>query len=268
MTQSAVSKQVAQLEAQLGVSLFYRTSQQIFLSPVGQSYYLDVLKILQQLQSATIDLMARCDEVQTLDIISHPTLCAQWLIPAIKGFDEAYPLIHLHIKEQTEPFLQAGAMAVDMAFLFGDGVWAGMEAVKLFDEQCVAVSAPNYLSDKLDDGYDLVRYPLLRISSRPSAWYDYFFEQGYNKRFILTGAKFDSFYACINAAKIGCGVALVPIRFVEQELAQGDLVLAWHYRMMSKSAYYMAYQSHLKHTPKIQAMLTWIQNYLKARSSV
>ena len=50
MTQSAVSKQVAQLEEMLNISLFYRTSQRISLTPAGKRYYLDVVNILSQIE--------------------------------------------------------------------------------------------------------------------------------------------------------------------------------------------------------------------------
>ena len=47
MTQSAVSKQVAQLEEMLNLSLFHRTPQRISLTPAGKTYYLEVLGILK-----------------------------------------------------------------------------------------------------------------------------------------------------------------------------------------------------------------------------
>ncbi|MDO5651313.1 MAG: LysR substrate-binding domain-containing protein [Moraxella sp.] len=259
LTQSAVSKQVAQLEELLGVPLFYRINQGIVLSAMGQGYYLDVLQILQQLESANITLITKQNETETLHIFSHPTFCAKWLIPALKGFSGVHPKIHLHITEQANPLLNT--QAIEMAFLFGDGVWVDMEAVKLFDEHCIAVCSPTYLSDKILGLTTLAEYPLLQLNSRPSAWYDYFAQQNHSLTKSVMGANFDTFYACINAAQIGCGIALVPERFVQRELANGTLVIAHPYRIKSHSSYYLAYQSRLKHTPKIQAMLKWVAQH-------
>ena len=50
MTQSAISKQVAQLEEVLNIALFYRTPQKISLTPAGKTYYLDVLDILKHIE--------------------------------------------------------------------------------------------------------------------------------------------------------------------------------------------------------------------------
>lgn len=258
MTQSAVSKQVASLESVLGVPLFYRVNQGIVLTAAGQAYYLDVLQILQQLESANINLIARQNDTETLHIFSHPSFCAKWLIPTLKDFNRTHPKIRLHITEQADALLHT--QAIEMAFLFGNGVWADMEAVKLFDEYCVAVCSPAFLATTVDV-QTLASYPLLQLNSRPSAWQDYFTAQGHQLTSMTVSMNLDTFYACVNAACLGSGLALVPESFVERELACGELVLAHPYRMKSRSAYYMAYQTRLKHSPKIQAMLDYITRH-------
>lgn len=136
-----------------------------------------------------------------------------------------------------------------------------MDSVKLFDERLVAVCRPNYLPHDIQ-AHKLVNYPLLQISSRPDAWHDYLAHQGYQNEQALMGARFDTFYACITGAMIGCGIALVPKRFVVGELSDGSLVKAMPFEMISQNAYYMAYQNRLAHTPKVEAMINWITRYL------
>lgn len=263
MTQSAVSKQVAQLEELLSVSLFYRASSGLLLTPTGETYYHDAQKILQQLEISTLNLMAHGTEADILQITSHATFCAQWLIPALKGFRQAHPFIHLDISEQASVLLDEN---IDMGFVYGDGVWAGMDAIKLFDECSVAVCTPNYL-EKINDLKILANAHLLQIRTRPCAWYDYFAQQNHSTDTALIGVRFDTFNACIKAAKIGCGVALVPLRFVKKQLDQGELILAHPYQMAGRGAYYMAYRTHLGNSKKVQTMLDWINNYLESNNS-
>lgn len=258
MTQSAVSKQVAQLEELLAVSLFHRSSSGLFLTPAGQAYYHDAQNILQQLELSTLNLMAHGVEADTLHIISHATFCAQWLIPALKGFRQAHPLIHLDIAEQASALLGDN---IDMGFVYGDGVWAGMESVKLFDECSVAVAAPDYL-ENINNLSDLAKAHLLQVRTRPRAWYDYFIQQNHPVESALAGVRFDTFNACIKAAKIGCGVALVPLRFVKDQLTKGELIQAHPYQMAGRGAYYMVYRTELGHSHKVLTMLDWIHNYL------
>lgn len=98
MTQSAISKQVAQLEEMLNLSLFYRTPHRISLTPAGKTYYLEVLGILKHIEAATTSLMSNSDNSEVLKIALHPTFCAL-ADTGTGGFGQAYPLLNLDIKE-------------------------------------------------------------------------------------------------------------------------------------------------------------------------
>ena len=261
MTQSAISKQVAQLEEMLNLSLFYRTPHRISLTPAGKAYYLEVLEILKHIEVATTNLMSHSSNTELLKIVSHPTFCARWLIPALSGFSQEYPLINLDIKELVGPFFSED-QNVDIAFLYGDGMWSNMEAIKLFDEYCVAVCQPQYLQDKILSAECLDDYVLLQISSRLSAWYEYFKQQDISVDGTFVGPRFETFHACISAALLGYGIALVPLRLVEPELQSGALVMAWDYAAKGRGSYYVTYPLSSGQSHKVKAVLEWITAYL------
>ena len=261
MTQSAISKQVAQLEEMLNLSLFYRTPHRISLTPAGKVYYLEVLEILKHIEVATTNLMSHSSNTELLKIVSHPTFCARWLIPALSGFCQEYPLINLDIKELAGPFFSED-QNVDIAFLYGDGMWSNMEAIKLFDEYCVAVCQPQYLRDKTLSAECLDDYVLLQISSRLSAWYEYFKQQDISVDGTFVGPRFETFHACISAALLGYGIALVPLRLVEPELQSGALVMAWDYAAKGRGSYYVTYPVSSGQSHKVKAVLEWITAYL------
>lgn len=261
MTQSAVSKQVAQLEEMLNISLFYRTSQRISLTPAGKDYYIDVLNILKDIETATTRLMSHSSNIEVLKMLSHPTFCSRWLIPALQGFAQAHPLIRLDIKEQVGPFFSE-EHEVDIAFLYGEGTWSGMETIKMFDEYCVAVCHPDYLQGQPLEPLKSSNYVLLQLSSRPSAWYEYFKQQHISLDGTFVGPRFDTFHACISAALTGYGVALVPLRLVAPELQSGQLVTAWNYAAKGRGAYYMSFPLSLGNAHKTKVMQGWLANYL------
>lgn len=262
MTQSAISKQVAQLEEMLNLSLFYRTPHRISLTPAGKTYYIEVLDILKHIEAATTSLMSNSDNSEVLKIVSHPTFCARWLMPALRGFSQTHPLINLNIKELAGPFFSED-QNVDVAFLYGDGIWAGMEAIKLFDEYNVAVCHPDYLKDKTPCTSNIDKCTLLQLSSRPSAWYEYFRQQNISIDGTFVGPRFDTFYTTISAALLGYGIALVPLRLVAPELQSGALVTAWSYAAKGRGAYYMSYPLSLGSSHKLKAILEWISAYLE-----
>lgn len=262
MTQSAVSKQVAQLEDLLQLQLFERSSQSLYLTPVGKKFYIEIENILKQIELSTIDVMAHGAETETLNLVSHPTFCARWLVPALKGFGKANPKIHLDIKEMTAPFFLEDHN-IDAAFLHGDGVWTGMKSILLFDEEMVAVCRPDYLKQPLQTLSDISQYILLQSNSRPSAWHYYFQAQNVCLSGSFIGPRFETFYTCIAAAENGCGIALVPKIMVQKELDSGQLVKAWHYKFKGMGGYYLAYPCNKESTPKVKIIIQWIKNYLE-----
>ncbi|MGP5533893.1 LysR substrate-binding domain-containing protein [Psychrobacter celer] len=262
MTQSAISKQVAQLEEMLNLSLFYRTPHRISLTPAGKTYYLEVLEILKHIEVATTSLMSNSDNSEVLKIVSHPTFCSRWLMPALNGFGTANPLINLTIKELAGPFFSED-QNVDVAFLYGDGIWGGMESIKLFDEYNVAVCHPDYLAGKAPCTSNIAQCTLLQLSSRPSAWYEYFRQQDIRIEGTFVGPRFDTFHTSISAALLGYGIALVPLRLVAPELQSGSLVRAWSYAAKGRGAYYISYPLSLGNSHKVKVIVEWISTYLQ-----
>lgn len=266
MTQSAISKQVAQLEEMLNLSLFYRTPHRISLTPAGKTYYLEVLEILKHIEAATTSLMSNSDNSEILKIASHPTFCTRWLIPALEGFSQAHPLLNLNIKEMAVPFFSED-QNVDVAFLYGDGIWGGMESIKLFDEYSVAVCCPKYLADKEPCTSNIDNCTLLQLSSRPSAWYEYFRQQDISIDGTFVGPRFDTFHTIISAALLSYGIALVPLRLVAPELQSGALIPAWRHVAKGRGAYYMSYPLSLGHSHKIKIISEWISTYLETSNT-
>src|SRR5512147_2938405 len=67
LSQSAVSRQIQQLEQQLRVPLFVRRTRALLLTDAGQRYYRDVSQALHQLREAGANLAAaRGDRVVTV----------------------------------------------------------------------------------------------------------------------------------------------------------------------------------------------------------
>ncbi len=61
LTQSAVSKQIQELEKWVGVDLFERSRKRLTLTPAGERYEKAVRALLSQLESATLELITSTD---------------------------------------------------------------------------------------------------------------------------------------------------------------------------------------------------------------
>ncbi|MCG4453136.1 MULTISPECIES: LysR family transcriptional regulator [unclassified Pseudomonas] len=267
LTQSAVSKQVAQLEEMLQHLLFRRIRRRLQLTPAGSLYLTEVNKILTQVEMSTRYILSYGGETEVLKVATQPTFGARWLIPHLKGFGAANPGIHLDICNELEPFdlLQSRA---DVVFFFGQGTWPGAECIELFGEEVVPVCAPDIIPvAALDSPLQLTDMLLLQCASRPEAWHEWFQGLGLQTEHSYHGPRFETFYMCIRAAQSGCGVALVPRFLVEDELVEGKLVIPWNHPVPSKGAHFLAYAEHAAEVPKIRSFVRWIEEQVRLESA-
>lgn len=264
LTQSAVSKQVAQLEEMLRHHLFLRIRRRLQLTPAGSLYLAEVNKILTQVDMSSRYVQTYGTQTEVLKVATQPSFGVRWLIPHLKGFGKRHPNIHLDIRNEMEPFslLQGSA---DVVFFYGQGTWPGATCVELFGEEVVPVCAPELLQGRtLADAGALADLVLLQSASRPEAWHEWFLEQGLHTDNSYHGPRFDTFYMALSAAQSGCGVALVPRYLVARELAEGSLVMAWDHAMKSSGAHYLAYAEHAAEVPKVRALVEWVREQLTA----
>ncbi|WP_286184778.1 LysR family transcriptional regulator [Pantoea sp. Cy-639] len=264
LTQSAVSKQVAQLEEMLRHHLFLRIRRRLQLTPAGSLYLAEVNKILTQVDMSSRYVQTYGTQTEVLKVATQPSFGVRWLIPHLKGFGKRHPNIHLDIRNEMEPFalLQGSA---DVVFFYGQGTWPGATCVELFGEEVVPVCAPELLQARaLPDAGALAELVLLQSASRPEAWHEWFLEQGLHTDNSYHGPRFDTFYMALSAAQSGCGVALVPRYLVARELAEGSLVMAWDHAMKSNGAHYLAFAEHAAEVPKVRALVEWVREQLQA----
>lgn len=263
LTQSAVSKQVAQLEEMLCRPLFQRIRRRLHLTPAGELYMAEVNKILTQVDMSSRYILTYGGETEVLKIATQPTFGDRWLVPNLKGFGSRNPGIHLDIRSELEPFDLVRAKA-DVAFFFGQGTWPGATCIELFKEEVVPVCAPDLLVEQADSAEALTGHTLLQCTSRPEAWHEWFQEQDLQSQNAYHGPRFDTFYMCIRAAQAGCGIALVPRYLVSDELAEGKLIVPWDHPMQSDGSHFLAHAEHAAQVPKVRAFVEWITRRVQA----
>lgn len=268
LTQSAVSKQVAQLEDMLQHLLFHRVRRRLQLTPAGELYLAEVNKILTQVDISSRYILSYGGETEVLRVATQPTFGARWLISNLKGFSKRHPNIHLDIRSELEPFDLVQAKA-DVAFFYGQGSWPGATCIELFGEEVVPVCSPDVLQGRsLRGAAELAEFVLLQCTSRPEAWHEWFEEQGIDTEHSYHGPRFDTFYMCIRAARAGCGIALVPRFLVEDELDDAKLVIPWVHHKPSEGSHYMAYAEQSIDIPKVRSFVDWILNKAHGRQGV
>ena len=225
LTEGAISRQIARLEALLNCKLFDRIGSRVKLNPVGARYAHHVRETLDRLERDTQYIMGIPEGSKSLDIAALPTFSSRWLIPRLNSFNSLFPDITLNIAARMDPFILPGS-GFDAAIHFEHSAWAGMRMQFLFQENLLPVCHPALLTSH-DVNQQLNELPLIHRRQNPDAWHHYARETGIQLDNPAQGVRYDLHEMAIAAVIAKQGVALVPRMYVEDELRCGMLVSPW-----------------------------------------
>lgn len=238
LTQSAVSRQVKELEQIVGAQLFRRTGREVVLTRAGARLAKDVGDELESLRRIMMRAVSAGNMHDTLRIAILPTFANLWLIPRLPDFFEKQPGLEISFATRLEPF-DLVSEQIDLAIHFGQENWPNTEMRKFFSEKMIPVAAPAFVREhNINSLEDLSETMLIHLSSRPSSWQEYMAQVGLNEQGYLTGKYFDQFSMVITAAKASLGTALLPRYLIEREIENGELVVLSDRELLTENNYY------------------------------
>ena len=255
LTQSAVSRQIRALEELIGVTLFARDRPTVRLTEAGEKYAEDIRDALRAISNATLRAK-NSPGAGILHVAILPTIGTRWLAPLLPKFVQGHPGITLNLMTRLTPF-DLDHDHVDAAIHYGLPDWPHAEHDFLFDEIAV-LACSRELKQRFDfkTPADLVSAPLLHMSSRRTAWPEWF--AGHHLVHTGSAMYIDQFSTLTQAATAGLGVALLPEFLFKSELDRGDLVVALDTRVKSAGSYYLACARSRLHHPPLGLFRQWI----------
>ena len=239
LTQGAVSRAIAELEGRLGVRLFERIRQRVVLTDVGRQYFGEVRTLLEQLGTATHQVMAAPSAGETLNLAVLPTFATHWLVRQLPDYAAKFPRVTVNLSTRIRPFSFAEE-PFDAAIHHGRPIWPGAITRHLMDESMLPMCSPAYRNKAaLRKPENLRGATLIHQATRPSAWAEWFEHAGLAPANAFRGPTYDQFGMVAAAAAAGVGVALLPKFLVEQQLQERKLVLLFDLPLRTASAYYI-----------------------------
>ena len=116
----AVSMQIKQLEEQLGVALFQRTTRRVELTPEGEKLMISVRKAMAELDGALMHIQQAADvQHGHLSFACVPTVAGTRLPPLMMAFARQYPGISVRVRELTQPGLLEAVRKREVDFAIG-----------------------------------------------------------------------------------------------------------------------------------------------------
>lgn len=255
VTHGAISKQIKILEDYLGFALFVRLHKRVGLTDEAKRYLPHVQAALQTLSSATGDLRRQSAVPQSLAINVLPSLTINWLIPRMEQFKSRHP--HLYVDLSIGDFaVDFSQGRYDIAIRSSTVIPKGVNYIKLMDEDLCLVCAPS-LAPKLQCIEDINSITLLKHTTRPELW-EYWAEKVGLKLTQEQTFGVEHFYMLSQAAASGMGAALIPRFFIEDQLANGSLVIPFDANFTSPYAYYLLTPKSPSMPLKVQAFIDWL----------
>jgi LysR family glycine cleavage system transcriptional activator len=258
VTQGAVSRHVATLEAWLDLALFERGRHGAQLTPRGQAYFDTARAALDQIDYGTRQLQAAPDD-RRLRIKLPPTFAIRWLVPRLARFHARHPQIDVQIttSHQRADFRHE---EVDISIHSEPLPPDGPGYRRLFGETLLPVCAPGLLADgpPLAAPADLAQHVLLCSMNRPNDWPAWLAAAGAQQIDGNGGLKFENAALAYQAAIDRLGVMVALDAFVRDDLAAGRLVAPFALRVPTAGAYYLAYRDDAPPAERVRAFEAWI----------
>ena len=265
LTQSAVSRQIKELEDQLGVELFQRRHRALALTDAGKSFYASAAQVLTTMRAATDRLRAQAGK-KGLSVTTTHSFAALWLIPRLAGFTRSHPGIDVRIMADTR-VQDLDRDGLDLAIRHGPASLAGSNAVRLMGERVFPVCSPKLVKDKskpLREPQDL-RYHCLLQYDDPEGRHPWLHWKTWLEVERIADLRpagtlsFSGYEQIIPAAVAGHGVGLGRTPLVKDLLASGELVAPFKSSADPARAYYAVVSKSAEGRLEVAEFVAWLK---------
>jgi len=249
-TQSAVSRQIANLEQFIGHELFIRNRRKLVITEIGKRYSEKIIELLDRIEEETSKIANTSPDDHVLRLGVLPTLASRWLMPRLTGFITSGSSTELHLVKGLGRF-DFERMQVDATIECCNEKPAGLVCHHLLDEKIVAVISP----DLYHQG-DVEKYSRLYMPARSKAWEVW--AKANEEPPTTSSVKFENYSMMIEAACLGLGIAIVPTIYVNQDLAMNRLIAPFGDPVPSDRSYWLTYPESSIHKPKVIELVKWL----------
>lgn len=264
LTQSAVSRQIKELEEQLGVALFQRRHRALALTEAGQQFHAVAAQVITTMRSATERLRVQAGRKRPLSVTTTNSFASLWLIPRLAGFTQTHPGVDVRITADTR-VQDLERDGLDVAIRHGPASLAGPNAIKLMGERVFPVASPKLLKrNPLRKPADLARHVLLQYDD-PDMRHPWLHWKTWLEVERLADLRpagtlvFSGYEQIIPAALEGHGVALGRSPLVGDLIRAGKLVAPFASSAEPARGYFAIVSKAAEGRPEVADFVAWLK---------
>lgn len=228
IAKSAISRRLSELEEQLGVELFHRTTRKLVLTESGQGFHTRCIQILADLEEAEHAVSQAHQELSGLLRVAAPlSFGLMHLGPAIIEFQKLHPKLNFDIdfNDRQIDLIQEG---FDIGIRIAQLKDSSLIARKLAKVSFIVCASPSYIKQhgKPNTPDELLNHACINYSylDNPGHW---LFRNAQGEEQTIKIPKFmqanNGRFLC-SAAIAGLGIYRLPTFIAYEAIAKGELI--------------------------------------------
>lgn len=263
-TKAMVSAQVRQLEAELGATLFTRTTRRVALTEAGRQLHGECTPLLRELEAA-LDRVGGGGGGElrgTLRLTAAHDVLSSTYAARLVRFNVLHPALHLDLVASDQVIDLVGE-GIDLAIRGGWLRDSSLHATRLEEFGQYVCAAPSYLAahgiPRQPQDLSAHRWVTLSLLRSPLTW-SFSHRSGARRTVRMqAAARANTPGATVALVREGLGLSILASFAVEQDLAQGRLVRLlgdWSLPRIGLHAVYPA----TRHVPaKVRALVDFLR---------
>lgn len=268
ITKAVVSQQVARLEAELGTSLFVRTTRRVELTDTGRSLYERAVGALQEAQDAIAETAQTNSRPQgILRIVAPDAYGTIMVVPAVTKFLADYPDCRADLRF-NDRIVDILAGEIDVAIRVGWLSDSSLRARRLgsFKELVVASRrfAARLKGVDSPDGLDALPFVGNTALPERGGW-SFVDGAGGRTTFNQTATLSADSTGAVRAALLaGAGFSILPDFMVAEDIAAGRLVHVLPQWQLPEGGIYAVFPSARFRAPRVSAFVELLASMIKS----
>jgi len=260
-TQPTISRQIAALEAHLGVRLFTRTTRSLTLTEDGREFYEHACRAIEAVDEAEDAVRHRKARAAGLLRLACPIVLGRLhIIPHLPAFLQRNPDVRVEML-MNDGFADLVEEGIDLAIRVGEVTDLGLVARRIGTTRRVTVASPDYLAARgtptcPDDlaAHDCIVYTRLLTNAR------WIFESPNGPISVDVKGRFlvNSSEGVREAVLCGLGVAVIPVWAFRDEIASKRVTVLLDAFEPKRLPIHAVYPSRRFVPAKVRAMIDFL----------
>lgn len=257
MTQPAMSQHLAALEAEVGETLFIRSTRKITPTERGKELYSQLAPLIESLENTTMSFKSA--SLPTLSVIklgAAHEFFSEKILPLLPEVNTC-TISHFGNAEQLLELLKEDKL--DILIMSKRFQTPGIEYLNLMDEEFVIVAPSDY---------EILEFDTLKLEEQwlsKQKWISYGLELPIIRRIWREHFKkrpeirpihiIPNLHMILKAVELGEGMSVIPTYLLQNSLKEGKSKVVFKH-LKVKNELYIAYQLKNKHLPLIHEIIS------------